>query len=263
MTFRTRLALILGALVLIPLVAAALLVVYAVPRATQDRADSLVVSTRSSVTAALTTECQRSQVAARSVGRDTAFLSPRAAARNAVDDGLADWAALLSQSGRVLGEAGTLPDGAPSGGDADCEEGTADGPNVVANVDIRVTGKPDLAEARAANVVDIEYLDRLNSSIGFTGDIALLNGSEVVVSSSDPAIHATEMLKALDATTGDASVVNQGGFTVSVAKAVPGMPFDVVVAVPKPRQRIPDSDGVPRRTRCGRAGDLRRGDRRA
>ncbi|HVQ88267.1 MAG TPA: hypothetical protein VMT88_08795, partial [Actinomycetes bacterium] len=59
MTLRSRLALVLGVLVLVPLVAAAVLVVYAVPRATNDRADSLVVATRSSVTASIATRCDR------------------------------------------------------------------------------------------------------------------------------------------------------------------------------------------------------------
>ena len=50
MTLRTRLALVLVALVLAPLVAAAALILYAVPRATADRADSLVIGARSAVT---------------------------------------------------------------------------------------------------------------------------------------------------------------------------------------------------------------------
>ena len=40
MTLRTRLALVLVALVLVPLVAAAILVLYAVPRAAADRGAS-------------------------------------------------------------------------------------------------------------------------------------------------------------------------------------------------------------------------------
>lgn len=235
MTFRTRLALILGALVLIPLVAAAVLVVYAVPRAAQDRADSLVVSTRSSVTAALTNECQRSQVAARSVGRDAAYLSPKAAAHNAVDDGLADWAVLLSTSDRVLGEAGALPEGAASLGAADCEQGTADGPTVTADVDVAVVNEPDVAKAKAANLTDNGYLKRLNSSIGFTGEVTLFLNEKVVASSeSEPSTQWEQFADAASSIEQGQTVFTQGNSTFAVARAEPGMPFDVVVAVPSP-----------------------------
>ena len=166
MTLRARLALVLGILVLVPLVAAAVLVVYAVPRATNDRADSTVVSARSSVAAALTARCERTAVAARAVGRSTSAITPQAAARSAVEDGLADWAAVLSNSGRTLGSAGSLPDGVSGTSGGGCDEGVADGPALVAASTLKLQGSPNVGQARAASAVDVDYLNGLRNVSG-------------------------------------------------------------------------------------------------
>lgn len=234
MTLRSRLGLVLGVLVLIPLVAAAILVVYAVPRATNDRADSLVVSARSSVTAALASRCEQTSVAARAVGRDTAAVAPQAAARDAVNDGLADWAAVLSGSGQLLGSAGELPAGANGRAPVACDQGTASGPALVSMVKLAVTDQPRIGQARAANAVDALYLDQLRSSLGFTGDILLLSGEDVVVTTLGPEVDVDQASMLVRTATGEDLVTHESGYTSAVAKARPGMPFDVVVAVPTP-----------------------------
>ena len=234
MTLRTRLALVLGVLVLVPLVAAAVLVVYAVPRATNDRADSLVVSARSSVTAALASRCERTSVASRAVGRDTAALTPAAAARAAVADGLADWAAVVARSGRVLGSAGDLPTGADGEAAVSCEQGTASGPALVSTVDLAVVGQPELGKARAASAVDEVYLDSLRATLGFAGDVALLQGGQLVVATSDPQVDLAQAPDLVRLASGDDLVTHSAGITSAVAKARPGMPFDVVVSVTTP-----------------------------
>lgn len=234
MTFRTRLTLVLGMLVLVPLVAAAVLVVYAVPRATNDRADSLVVSARSSVTAALASRCERTSVAARAVGRDTAALTPVGAARAAVADGLADWAAVVARSGRELGSAGELPTGADGEAAVSCEQGTASGPALVSTVDLAVVGQPELGKARAASAVDEAYLDGLRAALGFTGDVALLQDGQLVVATSDPQLDLADSPDLVRMASGDDLVTHSDGSTSAVAKARPGMPFDVVVAVATP-----------------------------
>src|SRR5436189_173691 len=68
MTLRTRLALVLVALVMAPLLAAAILVLYAVPRAAGDRADSLVVGALSGVTDELSQQCGAAGTAAEAGG---------------------------------------------------------------------------------------------------------------------------------------------------------------------------------------------------
>ena len=83
MRLRTRLALVLVALVLVPLVAAAVLVTYTVPRAAGDRADSLVLGTRSAVVDDLTRQCDAVATAAVVVGRGVASTSPPSSGRGA------------------------------------------------------------------------------------------------------------------------------------------------------------------------------------
>ena len=88
MTLRTRLALVLVALVVAPLVAAGVLVLYAVPRAAAERADSLVTGAGSAITDELTQECDRVATATVVTGRSLGTSSPKRATTDAVDDGL-------------------------------------------------------------------------------------------------------------------------------------------------------------------------------
>ncbi|HVQ17750.1 MAG TPA: diguanylate cyclase [Actinomycetes bacterium] len=238
MTLRSRLALVLGVLVLVPLVAAAVLVVYAVPRATNDRADSLVVATRSSVVAALATRCERTAVAARSVGRDTAAVTPQAATNAAVSDGLVDWAAVVATSGRFVGESGKLPADAPARALGDCQQGTSTGPVVAAQVELAVAGQPKLRSANAASSVDAAYLDTLRSTLGFTGDIALLLGGKVVVGTSSPHVDMSQSPELVRLASGEDLLTHADGITSAVAKSRPGMPFDVVVAIATPSSAL-------------------------
>ena len=238
MTLRARLALVLGILVLVPLVAAAVLVVYAVPRATNDRADSTVVSARSSVAAALTARCERTAVAARAVGRSTSAITPGAAARSAVEDGLSDWAAVLSNTGRTLGSAGSLPDGVSATSGGGCDEGVADGPALVAAINLNVAGQPNVGQARAGSAVDVDYLNELRNVLGFTGDIALLRDGQVIVTTTAPEVNLTKAPELVRLAGGEDQVSQFEGITSAIAKSRPGMPFDVVVAVPTPSSAL-------------------------
>ena len=238
MTLRARLALVLGILVLVPLVAAAVLVVYAVPRATNDRADSTVVSARSSVASALTNRCERTSVAARAVGRSTSAITTQAAARAAVEDGLADWAAVLSNSGRTLGSAGSLPDGVSGTTGGGCTDGVADGPALIASIDLDVAGQPEVGQARAASVVDVGYLNGAAECLGFTGDIALLRDGEVIVTTTAPEVDLSKAPNLVIQAGGEDQVSHYEGITSAIAKSRPGMPFDVVVAVPTPSSAL-------------------------
>ncbi len=238
MTLRSRFALVLGVLVMVPLVAGAVLVVYAVPRATNDRADSLVVSARSSVSSAIQTRCERTAIAARVVGRDTAAVRPQEATRAAVEDGLVDWAAVIGPGGRLLGSSGELPDGVDVNAVGGCDEGTSTGPIVASMIELQVTGQPNLRQARTANSVDAEYLDSLRAALGFTGDIALLQAGNVVVTTPDPAVDMSKAPELVRLASGDDLVTHSEGITSAIAKARPGMPFDVVVAVATPSSAL-------------------------
>ena len=108
MTLRTRLALVLVALVLVPLVAAAILVLYAVPTAAADRADSLVARGALGGHDDLVRQCDEVGTAAVVTGRMLGSTSPARATRSAVDDGLADWVAWWTTEAGRRGSAGRL-----------------------------------------------------------------------------------------------------------------------------------------------------------
>ncbi|HVQ87500.1 MAG TPA: diguanylate cyclase, partial [Actinomycetes bacterium] len=186
----------------------------------------------------IATRCDRTTIAARVVGRDTAATTPQAAARAAVDDGLVDWAAIVGPGGRILGSFGQLPEGANVDAFGSCDQGDPAGPIVASTVDLEVSGQPKLRQARTANAVDVAYLDSLRSALGFTGDIALVQEGELVVTTSDPQVDTSASPELVRIASGDDLVTHAQGITSAVAKARPGMPFDVVVAVPTPSSAL-------------------------
>jgi diguanylate cyclase (GGDEF)-like protein len=234
MTLRTRLALVLVALVLVPLVAAAVLVLYAVPRATADRADSLVVGTRSAVVDDLSQRCDDVASAAVVVGRSVALTSPGAATRTAVGDGLADWSAVVDTRGGLVASAGQLPSDLVVDPWSSCASNEAGGAAVTTALQILVDGRPELAEVRTSITVDSAYLDDLRSRLGFTGDLALLRDGAMVASTSSPETDLSLAADLVVAASPEGQVVSQDGVTAAVALARAGMPFDVVVATPTP-----------------------------
>ena len=191
MTLRTRLALVLVALVLAPLVAAAVLVLYAVPRAAADRADSLVLGARSGVTNDIAQLCDEVGTAAVVTGRMLGSTSPATATRQAVADGLADWISVVDARGVAIASAGQLPRGLVTDPWSRCEAGEAGGPAVSTELRVVVADRDDLSAVRAADAVDSAYLDDLRARLGFTADVVLLLDGVVVASTTDPTIDLT------------------------------------------------------------------------
>ncbi len=229
MTLRTRLALVLVALVLAPLVAAAILVLYAVPRAAADRADSLVLGARSGVTNEISRTCDQVQSAAVVTGRMLGSTSPATATRRVVADGLADWASVVNDRGNAVSTSGQLPGGLITEPWSDCAAGEAGGPALTTELQVVVADTPELSAIRTAEAVDTAYLDDLRSRLGFTADVALLLDGSLVASTSDP---STDLSAAADLAARapvDGGVVSDNGVTAAVAPAGPGMPFTVVV----------------------------------
>jgi diguanylate cyclase (GGDEF)-like protein len=233
MTLRTRLALVLVALVMAPLVAAAALVLYAVPRAAADRADSLVLSARSGVTDQLSQQCDRVASAAVVTGRLLADSSPAQATRTVVGDGLADWVGVVDDRGNPVATSGELPPGLVTVPWSDCTGGEAGGPAVTTTQQVVVGDRP-LSAVRSAQRVDSAYLDGLRDRLGFTGDITLLLDGDVVASTSDPQVDASALPDLVAEAPTDGGIVSVDGVTAGIARAAPNMPFDVVVATPTP-----------------------------
>ena len=128
MTLRTRLALVLVALVIAPLVAAGVLVLYAVPRAAADRADGLVTGARASINDELAQQCDRVATAAVVAGRMLGSETPSAATRTAVEDGLADWVSVVTNRGNTIASAGAMPQDVVASPWPDCRAGESGGP---------------------------------------------------------------------------------------------------------------------------------------
>jgi diguanylate cyclase (GGDEF)-like protein len=234
MTLRTRLALVLVALVVVPLIAAGVLVLYAVPRAAADRADSLVTGARAGITDELVQQCDRVGLAAVTTGRMLGNESAAQATRIAVQDGLADWVAVVDDRSNNVASAGQLPDGLVTSPWPDCATGESGGPALTADQQVVVTGRADLSAVRAAQRVDSAYLDSLSARLGFTGDVVLLSDGEVVASTTDPTTDVAALPGLVAAAPSKGGVVAGDGITAAITPAGPGMPFDLVVATPTP-----------------------------
>ena len=234
MTLRTRLALVLVALVVVPLVAASVLVLYAVPRAAADRADSLVTGARAGIADELVQQCDRVGTASVTTGRMLGTDSAARATRVAVQDGLATWVAVVDDRGDVVASAGPAPVRPTTAPWPECSAGESEGAALTAEQQVVVTGRPGLSAVRAAQSVDSAYLDSLSVRLGFAGDIALLSRGEVVASTTGATTTGASFAEVVAAAPREGGVVTVDGLTAAVGPGGPGMPFDVVAATPTP-----------------------------
>jgi diguanylate cyclase (GGDEF)-like protein len=234
MTLRTRLALVLVALVVAPLVAAGVLVLYAVPRATADRADALVTGAKASISDELAQQCDRVSTAAVVTGRMLGTDKPSRATATAVGDGLADWVAVVGDDGNTVASDGQMPTQLVTTPWPSCASGEAGGPALTAEQRVVVAGSRHLSSVRAAQSVDTVFLDALSARLKFGGDVVLLSGGDIVASTSDPSIDQSLVPDLVAGAPADGSVVNADGVTAGITPARPGMPFDLVVATGSP-----------------------------
>jgi two-component system cell cycle response regulator len=234
MTLRTRLALVLVALVLVPLVAAAVLVLYAVPRAAADRTDSLVLGARSAVTNDINNMCEQVATAAVVAGRALSAETPTVATRQVVADGLADWASMVDNRGTVVASAGAINSGFITDPWSDCTRGEAGGPALSTEREVVVADRPELSAVRAASSIDSRSLDEMRGRLGFSADVVLLLDGAVVAATSDTTTDLSLAPEIVDMSPAEGGVVTLDGVTAAVAPATAGMPFDVVVAAPSP-----------------------------
>ncbi|MFL6182750.1 MAG: diguanylate cyclase [Actinomycetes bacterium] len=234
MTLRTRLALVLVALVVAPLVAAGVLVLYAVPRATADRADALVTSANAGVSDELAQQCDRVSTAALVTGRMLATNAPAKAASVAVRDGLADWVGVVNKRANTLASAGQIPEPLVTSPWPQCTAGNSGGAAITSEQEVIDNNRPELAAVRAAQSVDTAYLDSLRSRLAFTGDVVLMSGGDIVATSSDPSIDQNVLPDLVATARSENGVVNLEGATAAVTPSTPGMPFDLIVATATP-----------------------------
>lgn len=237
MTLRARVALVLAAVVLLPLVGFAVLLAVTVPRALQGQVRDGLVAARASVSAALAADCERASLAARSLGLELATAEPALATRAVLSAGRVDRAAVLDQSGRVVAEAARRPDlprpdyaSTPS-----CVDGRATGPELVARVPLQIGPQPQLAWAVTSVTADGAALRSLRVRLGLPDDIVLARDGRVLAATAVPdraARWARDAGPVPEA--GGATVLRSGGDLVAAVGPTAGQPFTLLVARPVP-----------------------------
>ena len=108
MSLRSRLWLVLGALVLLPVVVGVAVVLLVVPDVQRDQIGQRLDDQRAAAVALFADRCRGDGLVARSLALESAATSPRAAVESAVG-GQVTYAAVLDPSGKVLADAGTAP----------------------------------------------------------------------------------------------------------------------------------------------------------
>ena len=238
MTLRRRLTLILGVLVFLPLAAGGLFLAWSVPRDAQQQTEAGLRSAQASVTASLVSRCERAGIAAKSLGRDLATFTPAEATTGIVTDRLADYAAVVDADGGVVARAGSLPEGTDRNALGSCRASEASGAGMAEQLGLSIEGQPRAARAITVEDVSGQYLDTLRGQLGVTSEIALVSHGQVVAQSGPSRLNLSAAPALVLLSTGEDSLVSNGVVDAAVSRAGPGLPFDVIVAVPATDQTL-------------------------
>ena len=227
MSLRRRLWLVLGGLFLVPLAVGALVLLLVVPDARNDHVTADVDAAAVTVHAELADECRNVGLAARAGALESVVSSPESAVGNLVSRGDVDYAAVLDGSGAALATAGALPGGPEPAQLRPCSSAqtTGAGAVVAERVDIVDPAHPGLVVV-AAKRLDRELLDEVRSRSGTSGDVVLLDGKQVVVSTLD----ATTTRGLVSKTDGHTGRVTLDGWVTRVDPPGSDTPWTVVVA---------------------------------
>ena len=111
MSLRSRLWLVLGALVLLPVLVTALVLLIVIPSVQHDQVQQRLQSQRTAAMSVLADQCRVDGLVARSLALESAATTPRKAVEAAVASGQVSYAAILDKGGKVVDEQGatTLP----------------------------------------------------------------------------------------------------------------------------------------------------------
>ena len=228
MSLRRRLWLVLGGLFLVPLAVGALVLLLVVPDARNDHVTADVDAAAVAVHAELADECRNVGLAARAGALESVVSSPEKAVGNLAARGDVDYAAVLDGSGASLATAGALPGGNPQPAQLrPCSSArtTGAGAVVAERVDIVDPAHPGRVVV-VAKRLDRELLDEVRSRSGTSGDVVLLDGKQVVVSTLD----ATTTRGLVSKTDGHTGRVTLDGWVTRVDPPGSDTPWTVVVA---------------------------------
>jgi diguanylate cyclase (GGDEF)-like protein len=224
-SLRNRLWLVLGALFLVPLVVGVLVIVLAVPQVKGDQLEQSLASGRAVVSTQLKDTCRLLGLTARAVGLESGASRPGLAVNNAVRGGYSDYAALLGPTGEVVAEDGELPPGSPAPQQLASCTGSDQPLNVVAER-VPVSGIPAATTAVAVTTLDRAFLEELRRRTAMPGQILLLDGANVVASSTDAGT-GRRIAAAIGDRTGRIEI---GDWLAQASLPSDGVPFTVVVA---------------------------------
>ena len=235
MSLRTRLWLVVGALVLIPLVAAGVLVGWLGPQAAANETRERLTTSAASVRAALADRCQAAGLTARAMAAEAAVSTP-AAATAAARSASVDYTALLRSDGSVIASAGTLPGSISSPGALVPCSGEGDPGGVLAErVALDIGTSPELAAAVVVVAVDRQVVQSLAERLALTGgdSVTLLSrGGALVATTAAPAEAAALAGAVAEGSPG--SQIDVDGWRAAVAPPVTGVPWTIVVSTEEP-----------------------------
>lgn len=207
MTLRSRLTVAFLAIVLGPIMVSSLLVAVTVTSATRNREVERLNAAADAVAISINALCQRARAAAEALAATTESPVPAASSGASkksrapaaiVDRGLADAARLEDGNGRIIAEAGAIPQTVRDAPWTDCtSQLAASAPMIGASVELRQSDGKLIGKAQAVFVVDADMALRLASAAGV--GVTILDGDTPVASSLTDA-HAHSV--ALDAATG-------------------------------------------------------------
>jgi diguanylate cyclase (GGDEF)-like protein len=235
-SLRSRLWLVLGALVLLPVVVGIAVVLLVVPDVQRDQIGQRLDDQRAAAVALFADRCRGDGLVARSLALESAATSPRAAVESAVA-GQVTYAAVLDPSGKVLADAGTAPLAGPDLlARPTCDAGT-ESSDAVAVARVAVTGgsRPGLT-AVVLTRYDPQALQSVRSALGSSSDVTLMQGSKVVSSTASDA-RAAGVASARPTDIGSGVVTHDGRLVVYEA-AGPGLPWTLALDEAQPTARL-------------------------
>lgn len=242
LSLRNRLWLVVGALVLVPLLAGGLVAVLLVARAADQRVLGVLRAEVGSVSALVVSECEQVGLAARSLGAEAAAGSPAQAAGSVADTQYADYAALLDADDNLIASAGTPP--ADVAALSSCTQPEAPGAFLAERVAVTGAGSSGVATALVARYVDMAFLRAIDGATPSRLATTLARNGAVVASTADPAVAAV-LAEAAGVAVGASATGGAGapesarnavssgeidGWLYSASAPAPGNPFTVVVA---------------------------------
>jgi two-component system cell cycle response regulator len=232
-SLRTRLGVVVGTLVVVPLVLGVVLVVVLVSSTATTGVEQRLQTASSGAARALAERCVTLGAAARALASEAAATSPQAAIVAQLER-RPGYAALLAADGTAVAEGGALPEGLQPGSVASCADGVA-GPVVAGVVPVRAGAElPQVRSAVVAQPLDRDLLEGLRPS--GRSDITVLDASGAVVASTAGAGTAAEVaLGMADRGSDDrAAFAFDGGLGFASPPAPGGLPWYVAATAEEP-----------------------------